>query len=690
VKSYFSSLGLSPRLVLGVVLLIIITTLSAGVPAYLVTRSQLEAQAWQQVDATSRATESLYLAEQINSFDLTTLLSERPTFKRLVEEDDVIELDSYLRIYQAQSDFDLIQVCNVNRMLVALGGGPDLCPTTPGSGFEFIDGKPALIASQNILSTPTSELIGSVVTIKWLDSEYLQQLSANTGADQSLFSSSGERFSTTLPSGLEIYRPRTNDPNMTTQILMAGDQPYFTTGFGLAGREDRQVLWAEVGLAVQGLARTERSALLILITSTSLIALVGVLLGTWYIRRLTRPLNEITQAAEKISHGDLMAPIPQYSGPPELVTLSVSLEKSQAAMLEALEERSQARDWLDTLIQSVVEGVITIDTRGRVTFMSQGAETLTGWSSAEAVGQSINTTLPLADPQGEMFLDRIPPKGEKREIEVLTRSGKSVVLATTGSRMIPPDSNTVQVALVLRDVTEEQALRNLRSFFLANISHEFRTPLSTLNASMELLMEGADDLSPSEIRELMKPTYLSLVSLQSLIDNLLESSRIEAGHFTLRRQPVFLSDVINHSLSIIGPLVERRRQTISVTEPAYLPSLTADQARLTQALVNLLSNAVKYSPAGQPIELEVTQSRQMVRMSVADRGPGISPEDRLNLFRRFMRLHPEDNEQYGIGLGLYLVKRIAEAHGGQVGVEDRPGGGAIFWMEIPFSPEVSE
>lgn len=355
-------------------------------------------------------------------------------------------------------------------------------------------------------------------------------------------------------------------------------------------------------------------------------------------------------------------------------------------MLEALDERSQARDWLNTLVQSVVEGVVTFDTGGRVTFMSQGAETLTGWSSAEAVGQFIDHVFPLADaPDGQTFLDRIPPAGDKREIEVLTRAGKAMVVAVTGARMVPPNSDTVQVALVLRDVTEEQALRNLRAFFLANISHEFRTPLSTLNAGIELLIDQADDLSPAEIRELLKPTSLSLHSLQSLIDNLLESSSIEAGKFALRRRDVNLNDVMADALTIVRPAVERRRQPVAVTEPANLPLLQGDRARLTQALANLLTNASKYSPIGQPIDLNVSHANGTLRIAVADRGPGISPEDRMNLFRRFMRLNAQVDEQYGIGLGLYLVKKIAEAHGGEVGVDDRPGGGAVFWMQLPLT-----
>ena len=111
--------------------------------------------------------------------------------------------------------------------------------------------------------------------------------------------------------------------------------------------------------------------------------------------------------------------------------------------------------------------------------------------------------------------------------------------------------------------------------------------------------------------------------------------------------------------------------------------MEADRGRLTQAVVNLLSNAAKYSPIGRPIDLWVTPGATGVRVSVGDRGAGIPAEQRANVFRRFVRLDDEGNEQQGMGLGLYLVKKIVEAHGGTVGVDDRPGGGAVFWFELP-------
>ncbi len=357
-------------------------------------------------------------------------------------------------------------------------------------------------------------------------------------------------------------------------------------------------------------------------------------------------------------------------------------------MLHSLEEQSQAREWLNTLIQSIVEGVVTLDGYGRITFFSQGAETLTGWSAEEAVGMTANEVFQMVEPESRRFLELAPPAGSKRQLVIRTRHGKNSVLAVTGARLHPlpqdPAQPSARVVLVLRDVTQEEAVRRLRSYFLANISHEFRTPLSTLQASMELLLDEQEKLSAAEMRELLKPSYLSLSSLQTLIDNLLESSSIEAGEFVVRLRPCHIQDAITDALHIVRPLLERRQQAITRHEPADLPQIQADPARLTQVMVNLLTNASKYSPHGAMITLETQLGDGRLRTAVCDEGPGIPPTERANLFHRFVRLDSVDREQYGIGLGLYVVKTVIEAHDGRVGVDDRPGSGSVFWFELPI------
>jgi signal transduction histidine kinase len=218
---------------------------------------------------------------------------------------------------------------------------------------------------------------------------------------------------------------------------------------------------------------------------------------------------------------------------------------------------------------------------------------------------------------------------------------------------------------------------------LSSISHEFRTPLSTLNASIELLLQEADTLTPDDLRQLLRPTQVSLLSLQTLVNNLLESSRIEAGRTVLHRQSLHLGQVVAEAGRVVWPLLQRRRQQVSLELPLRLPAVDGDESRLIQVLVNLLTNAAKYSPAGALIDVAVRDEGAAVLVTVADRGPGIPPAQRDRLFDRFTRLDDATGDESGMGLGLFVAKCAIEAHGGQIGQEARPGGGAIFWFRLP-------
>src|SRR5690606_7058730 len=149
---------------------------------------------------------------------------------------------------------------------------------------------------------------------------------------------------------------------------------------------------------------------------------LGSLTGVLIVRQLVSPLQQLTGVAERIGAGDLVASIPLVSGPVEVSTLAAALQRSQASMLDALRERSEALEWRDTLIQSIVEGVVTVDSGGRITFLSQGAEALSGWTRAEAVGRPLDSVFPLDAETGGSFMAQAPGPGEKRQIAVHTRA----------------------------------------------------------------------------------------------------------------------------------------------------------------------------------------------------------------------------------------------------------------------------
>ena len=230
--------------------------------------------------------------------------------------------------------------------------------------------------------------------------------------------------------------------------------------------------------------------------------------------------------------------------------------------------------------------------------------------------------------------------------------------------------------------------QELRSAFLASVTHEFRTPLASLNASVEYMLDEFTNLEKDDIHELLKSVHLSVTGLQTLIDNLLESLTFEAGRFVIHPEDTDLNAIIDEAIHIVKPLLTRRGQKLVRDQSNEMLMVHVDATRLTQVLVNLLSNASKYGPMEQTILIKAQpDGEDMLRISVTDQGPGIPKAERSKLFQRFTRLENLDGPQYGIGLGLSVVKIIIDEHGGQTAIEDAPGGGSVFWISVPVVKE---
>jgi PAS domain S-box-containing protein len=366
--------------------------------------------------------------------------------------------------------------------------------------------------------------------------------------------------------------------------------------------------------------------------------------------------------------------------------LTTAFEESRKKVHIALEKLSQANAWLETLVGSIVEGIITVDIDGRITSFSPGAERITGWDAQEVMGRPISQVLSCYH-SNETQVDNCLPHNGTRQVNIKTLNNREVTLSVTSAKMAPFDGNDQEeIAMVLRDITEEKAIQNLRSYFLANISHEFRTPLSALNASVELLLDELEHYSLAEIRELLNSIHLSVSGLQTLIDNLLESMSIEAGRFKIRPKPTDLNTIVLDAVQLMEPLLNRRRQELMLKGWDRLSPVDVDPTRITQVMVNLISNASKFGPMGEEILLSLEKvNGRLLRVTVSDRGPGVSQDDREDIFKRFVQLDSSGEAQYGIGLGLSVVKAIVEEHGGAVGVSEREGGGSAFWFTIPVN-----
>jgi len=672
------------QIIAGMVVLVVLAIAAASLPAYALIHAELEQQAWERVEQGARTSQALLDAELARLADLATLAAQRPTLLALTTDRKTTELEVYLETFRAGADIDSI---------VVKSGAGDAIAGAPSTGFAsavvdttgpWIVAVPGSGAGATLAASAVVAGEGSptVSVFRLLDERFLSDLGQITGLHYSLLLD-GKRIATTLPGypAVAMTGAVTSDSAGARREILAAAAPFFaiTTDLGLSAAG----LEMESALSVAEMQQEERRALLLLVAATLVAAAVVFGLGFALSRRLARPLDRLTRSAQRIRQGDLDTPVPIPDGPAEIAALASTLEAGRVHTRATVETLLREKAWSESLIRSVVEGIVTVDRAGRIATFSPGAERLTGWRAAEATGQAAANV--FRTPDGSAFLEKLPPPGGRRAVQVVDRSGRTLTLSITDARFRLPSNGGERLALVMRDVSDDEAVRQLRSYFLANISHEFRTPLSAIHASVELLLEDLGSLSKDEVAALLHSVYLSMTGLQTLIDNLLESLSIEAGRFSIRRHTSTLDKAIDQSVRVMRPLLDRREQSLQVDLPAWLPPLWMDPMRITQVIVNLLSNASKYSPVRSPIDLSVSlPDAETVRVSVADRGEGIAEPDRENLFRRFVRLEPVDPGQYGVGLGLSVVKAIVEEHGGRVGVEARAGGGSTFWFSLPL------
>ncbi len=236
---------------------------------------------------------------------------------------------------------------------------------------------------------------------------------------------------------------------------------------------------------------------------------------------------------------------------------------------------------------------------------------------------------------------------------------------------------------VFHDLTEVRRLDSMRRDFISNVSHELRTPLAGIRAAAETLQEGALDDRPAA-QEFLGHIQRETDRMTQLVEELLELSRIESGAAPFAVEPVDASLLVHDTVRRFAQQAERAGIALKSDAPAGPLLLVGDGERLERALGNLVANAIKFTPAGGEIMLRAAGEDGEVRLSVADTGVGIEPEQQVRVFERFYKA--DRGRGGGTGLGLAIVKHIVRAHGGEVSLESRPGRGSTFTIRLPRRP----
>ena len=227
-------------------------------------------------------------------------------------------------------------------------------------------------------------------------------------------------------------------------------------------------------------------------------------------------------------------------------------------------------------------------------------------------------------------------------------------------------------------------IEQMRSEILSTIAHELRTPLTAVRTSIGLLLDPAVEPSSEQQHALLETIDRNASRMQRVVGEVLDLARFRAGRVQLQLRRFDATELARSAIASVAPVAESRGQAIALDAPAEPVPVFADFPRLEQALVNLLSNAGKYSPEGAPILVDVTATGDEVAWSVTDRGDGIRPEDQARLFERFFVARRDATQpSAGIGLGLPISLTIAQAHGGRIDVDSRPGHGSTFRLVVP-------
>lgn len=398
---------------------------------------------------------------------------------------------------------------------------------------------------------------------------------------------------------------------------------------------------------------------------------LSLLAAAWLANAWTRPLREVTGIAEALSRGlSRRAPVLAED---EHGRLAESLNHLARRLEATLDELHGVRERFGGVLGGMREGVIALSTDGRIALCNPSAEQMLG-VPGPLLGQRL-----LAVVREPALQDLLAPRHgqEPREVEWTLASGRTLAV-----RAEPLHRADLGALLVLRDLTPLRRLEAVRRDFVANASHELRTPVATIQSAAEALRSGALE-EPAAAAEFTEVIHRHAERMGRILSDLLDLSRLEAGAWQARTGPVPVAERLQHNAALIDAQVKARRQTLTVRVDGA-PVARADAGALDQVLSNLLDNASKYTPMGGTLTLTARREGERVIVRVADDGPGIPQHQRERVFERFYRVDAGRSRQLGgTGLGLSIVRHLVEAMAGRVTVDANEPQGSVFVLDLP-------
>ncbi len=412
-------------------------------------------------------------------------------------------------------------------------------------------------------------------------------------------------------------------------------------------------------------------------TSAIVSCSLSLVVTLWIVAPIARSVTTLTQAAESVAKGDYKSPV-YVSNRDEIGQLARSFNRMRVEMDSREGQLRDTNQRLSTVLGGMTDGVIAVNNQEQVLFANAAAGRLMGFAPAEAQGRSLLEVVRHHTLREAVLELQVAPGQRHLELE-LGEASDDLTLAVNATSL--PDH--AGVVLVFTNLTERRRLEAMRRDFVANVSHELKTPLSSINAYAETLLNGAID-DPAHRGEFVAQIAEQADRLQELILDLLSLARIESGQQALDLGPVLVAHVVDSCLKDCAHAADAKRIEFALDGQNPQAAVRAEDAGLRQILSNLIDNAIKYTPEGGRVTVRWSVESKAVSISVEDTGIGIPVELQSRVFERFFRVDKaRSRELGGTGLGLAIVKHLTQRFGGTVQVESQPHRGSQFTVTLP-------
>jgi len=407
---------------------------------------------------------------------------------------------------------------------------------------------------------------------------------------------------------------------------------------------------------------------------TSLVAvniIVSGLMALFFVKWVKQPITRISNNLKLLSAGQPL--MPALNRKDELGALD-SLIHNTATELDTALARERA------LIEKAADLICSLDEGGAFLTANLMATRMLGYQPAELVGKKVNELTTAEDSFAADELIRRAIRSNNFEVaELSLRKADGTIIDTRWSCLWSDQESNL--FCVVHDVTQEKELARMKQDFMNMISHDLRSPLTSVMGGLQILATGSKGELSESMREETQSAIRSAEKLVSFISDLLDFQKLNAGQMPIEKESIKAVDALSEAASLVSAFAKHRGITIKVPAESADVMVVCDRQKVVQVIVNFLSNAIKFAPENSEIVVGVERKGDEVRFFVNDNGPGVPEDMRVRIFEPFEQLRSNQNQ--GTGLGLAICKMIVDAHNGKIGVESRSPQGSSFWFSIP-------